>query len=94
MSMLWEKKSELRKLKPSKLDLPDGTKLYINDRLYPYYRGLWNQYKKLWNEQGIFSFFTVNQSIRVKIRENGLYNIITHIDDLKDIFPDEDFTIS
>ena len=88
------KKSELRKLKPSELDLPNGEKLYINESLCPYYRGLWNQCKKLWNKQGIFSFFTVNGSIRIKIRENGPYNIITHINDLKDIFPDEDFTIS
>ena len=88
------KKNELRKLKPSELDLPNGTKLYINESLCPYYRGLWNQCKKLWNKQGIFSFFTVNGSIRIKIRENGPYNIITHIDDLKDIFPDEDFTMS
>ena len=84
------KKSELRKLKPSELDLPNGTKLYINESLCPYYRGLWNQCKKLWNKQGIFSFFTVNGSVR----ENGPYNIITHIDDLKDIFPDEDFSMS
>ena len=87
------KKSELRKLKPSKLDLPNGKKLYINESLCPY-RGLWNKCKKLWKKQRIFSFFTVNGSIRIKIRENGPYNIITHIDDLKDIFPDEDFTMS
>ena len=89
-----QKKSELRKLKPSELDLPNGAKLYINESLCPCYRSLWNQCKKLWNKQGIFSFFTVNGSIRIKIRENGPYNIITHIDDLKDIFPDEDFTMS
>ena len=87
------KKSELRKLKPSKLDLPNGKKLYINESLCPY-RGLWNKCKKLWKKQRIFSFFTVNGSIRIKIRENGPYNIITHIDDLKDISPDEDSTMS
>ena len=42
----------------------------------------------------MFSFFTVDGSTRVKIKENGPYNIIPHIDDLKDIFPDEDFTMS
>ena len=88
------KKSELRKLKPSELYLPNGTKLYINERLCPYYRGLWNQRKKLWNKQWIFSFFTVNGSIRIKMREGGPCNIIAYIDDLKDIFPDEDFTVS
>ena len=41
-----------------------------------------------------FVFFTTNGSIRIKIRENGPYNIITHIDDLKDIFPDKYFMMS
>ena len=41
------KKSELRKLKPFELNLPSGTKLYINESLCPHYRGLWNQCKKL-----------------------------------------------
>ena len=27
------KKIELKKLKPSELDLPNGTKLYVNERL-------------------------------------------------------------
>ena len=88
------KKSELRKLNPSELDLPNVTKLYINESLCPYYRGLWNQFKNLWNKQGIFSFFTVNGSMRIKIKENGPYNIITHIDGWKDVFPDKDFTMS
>ena len=87
------KKSELRKLKLSELDLPKGTKPYINESLCPYYRSLQNQCKKLWNKQGIFSFFTVNGSIKIKLRKNGYYNIITHIDDLKDFFPDKDFTL-
>ena len=86
-------KSELKKLKPADLDLSVGTKLYINESLCPYYRGLWNQCKKLWNRRKLFSFFTVNGSVRVKLQENGSYNIITHIDDLKEIFPEEDFTM-
>ena len=40
-------KSELKKLKPADLDLPVRTKLYINESFCPYYRGLWNQCKKL-----------------------------------------------
>ena len=39
------------------------------------------------------SFFSVNGSVCIKLQENGSYNIITHIDDLKEIFPDEDFTM-
>ena len=40
-------KGELNKLKPANLDLPVGTKLYINESLCPYYRRLWNQCKQL-----------------------------------------------
>ena len=85
--------SELKKSKPADLDLPVGTKLYINESLCPCYRGLWNQCKKPWNRCKLFSFFTVNGSVRVKIQENGSYNMITHIDDLREIFPDEHFTM-
>ena len=88
------KKSELKKLKPSDLDLPSGTILYINESLCPYFRGLLNRCRKLGKKQRIFSFFTVNGSIRIKVRKNDPYNIIiTHIDDFKDFFPDEDFTM-
>ena len=45
---------------------------------------------KKWHKQRIFSFFTLYGSIR----ENDPCNIITHIDDLKDILPDEDFMMS
>ena len=86
-------KSELKKLKPADLDLPEGTKLYISENLSPYYRGLQNEYKKLWNIRNFFSFFTVNGSVCIKLQENGSYNIITHIDEFKEIFPDEDFTV-
>ena len=72
-------KNDLKKLKPADLDLPVGTKLYINESLCPCYRGLWNQCKKLWNRFKLLSFFTVNGSVHVKLQENGSYNIITHI---------------
>ena len=35
-------------LNPNDLDFPEGTRLFINDTLCPYYRVLWNKYKKLW----------------------------------------------
>ena len=44
---IMRRKSELRKLKPSDLDLLNGTKLYINESLCRYYRYLWNQCKNL-----------------------------------------------
>ena len=41
----------------------------------------------------MFSIFTVNGSIRIQIRENGPCNFMTHIDDMKDIFPGKDLLV-
>ena len=86
-------KSELKSLKPADMNLPVRTKLYINESLCPYYRGLWKQCNKLWNKRKLLASITVNGLVRVKLQENGLYNIITHIDDIKEIFPEEDFAM-
>ena len=40
-------KIDLKDLDATDLDLPSGTKLYMNDSLCPCYRGLWNGAKKL-----------------------------------------------
>ena len=41
----------------------------------------------------IFSYFTVGGTVRIRLQEKSPYSIITHIDDLKELFPDEDFSI-
>ena len=84
-------KKDLKDLGTTDLDLPARTKLYINDSLCLYYRGLWNETKKLWSKKKIFSYFTVSGTVRIKLQEKGPYSIITHIDDLKELFPDENF---
>ena len=85
--------SELKKLKPANLDLSVRTKLFIYESLSSYYGDFWNRWKKLWNRCKLFSFFTVNGSVRVKLQEIVSHDIITHIDDLKEMFPEEDFTM-
>ena len=40
-----------------------------------------------------FSYFTVNGTVTVRLQEEGPYSIITHIDDLKEYFPDENFSV-
>ena len=40
-------KKDLKDLNPNNLDFPEGTRLFIIDNLCPYYRVLWNKYKKL-----------------------------------------------
>ena len=83
----------MKDLDATDLDLLAGTKLYINDSLYPYYySGLWDEAKKLCNKKKIF-YFTDNGTVRIRLQEKGPYSIITHIDDLKELFPDEDFSM-
>ena len=41
---------DLKDLNPTDLDFLQGTlRLFGNDSLCPYYRGLWNECKKLWS---------------------------------------------
>ena len=47
-------KKDLNDLNTTDLDLQAGSKLYINNSLCPYFRGLWNETKKLWNKKNYF----------------------------------------
>ena len=40
-------KSQLKGLDPARMDLPEGTKIFVNESLCPKYRGKWNKCKKL-----------------------------------------------
>ena len=72
------------------LDLPEGTKLFINESLYPYHKGLWVIYKKLWNRKRKHCFFTANGIFKFCFEEHDPINVVTHQQDLKDLFPDID----
>ena len=52
-----------------------------------------NAKKKQWTKKRIFSIFTVNGTVRLKLKQDGPYNSITHLDYLKSLFP-ENFTMS
>ena len=84
---------DLKDLDATDLNLPAGTKLYINDSLCPSCRGLWTEAKKLWNKKKMFSYVIVSGTVRIRLQEKGPCSIITHIDDLKELFPDEDFSV-
>ena len=40
-------KKELKSLDPTMLEFPDMTKIFVNESLCPYYRGIWNKSQKL-----------------------------------------------
>ena len=39
-------------------------------------------------------FFTITGTVRAKLQQQGTYKNMLHIDNLKDLFPDECFTFS
>ena len=81
-------KKDLKSLDPTELDFLESTKIYINESLCPYYRGIWNKCKKLRAIQKIHQFYTISGLIRVKLEETGPSREITHMIDLKELFPD------
>ena len=83
-------KKELKSLDSTDLDFPENTKIFMNESLCPYYRGIWNKCKKLRAIQKIRQFYTISGLINVKLDETGPSKIITHKVDLKEFFPDID----
>ena len=83
-------KKRLKDLNPASLSFPEGIKIYVNDSQCPYYWGLWNECNKLWNNKKIYSYFTVNGTVRIKQVKNGPYKSITHVNDVRALFPDDD----
>ena len=75
-------KKKLKNIDGSKFDFNAGVKLYINESLCPYYRGLWGKCKKLWLDKVIFSFYTINGILRIKKCERDRAIPITHDEDL------------
>ena len=51
-------KKDLKDLNPTDLDFPEGTQLFTNHSLCPYYKGLWNECKKLWIKKQNFVFYS------------------------------------
>ena len=74
------------------LDLPRGTKIYINQSLCSYYRILWLKAKRLQNIGSIDNFYISSGTIKIKVTENSSPITITHLDDFKIHFPDIDLS--
>ena len=91
---LMHNKKGLKDFNSTKLSFSEGTKIYVNDSLCPYYRGLWNECNKFWNNKKIYSYFTVNGTVRIKQVEKGPCKSITLINDLRALFPEEQISMS
>ena len=85
-------KKDLGKLDMKEVDLPEGTQVYINQSLCPYYKSLWSKSKKLHTLGKIHSFFISNSTIKLKLQENSVPVAITHNSDFQKYFPDVDLS--
>ena len=52
-------------------NFPDCTKIFVNESICPYYKGLWNKCKAIKNENKLHQFYTINGIIKVKLVEHG-----------------------
>ena len=46
--------------------------------------------KKLWSSKCIHAFWVSNGTLRLKLTENGRVHIITHSQDLDELFPENE----
>ena len=69
-------KRQLKGLDPLAVDLPEGTKIFVSESLWPYWRGIWNKWKKLRDKQKVHQYYTIDGLIRLQIEESGQAKII------------------
>ena len=74
------------------LGFDEDHKIYVNESLCPYYRTLFWKCRKFHELKKIYSYWSFNGTIKVKLSENGRIHAITHIKDLEELFPDDDFS--
>ena len=86
-------KKDLQKLDMEELDLPAGTKIFINQSLCSYYKVLWSKSERLRDLNEIHSFYISNNGIKIRIHKNSKPIIITHVADLEKHFPGIDLSL-
>ena len=72
-------KKDLKDLNTDGLDLPKGTKIFVNQNLCPYYPILWYKSKRLRSMGIINSFYVSGGTVKFKITENSRPLAITHL---------------
>ena len=88
-----ENKKKLKNLSNEELGVETNSKVFVNQSLCKYYKLLWSQCKSLWNDKMIFAFWTTNVSLKLKFRQDRRVHTISHLEDLKELFPEYEFNI-
>ena len=88
-----ENKKKLKNLSNEELGVETNSKVFVNESLCKYYKLLWSQCKSLINDKMIFAFWTTSRSLKLKFRQDGRVHTISHLEDLKELFPEYEFNI-
>ena len=64
--------------------------VFTNDSLCSYYKMLWRKCKKLCSNKYIHAFWVSNGILRLKLTASGRVYVITHSQDLDELFPENE----
>ena len=88
VNLIRKNKNKLKGMNLCSVDI--NNPVFINDSLCSYYKMLWRKFKKLWSSKYIHAFWVSNGTLRLKLTENGRVHIITHSQDLDELFPENE----
>ena len=85
-------RSKLKDTDKTPLGFDEDQAIFINESLCPEYRFLFWKCRLLAKSSKIHSYWTFNGVIKIRVTDGGKINAITHVTDLKSLFPDVDFS--
>ena len=77
---------KLKSVDITRVGLPQGSLVFINQSLCSYYKYLWSLCKRLHSKKLIHSFWVSNGNVNLKVRENTPVLLVSHVSDLEKHF--------
>ena len=87
-----ENRSKLKVSDKTVRGFDQDTKIYVNESLCPAYRFLLWKVRQLIAGKKVYSYWTFNGIIKIKLSDASKIHAIIHIADLRKLFPDVDFS--
>ena len=81
-----QRKKKLKSVDITKVGLPQGSLVFINQSLCSYYNYLWSLCKRLHSKKLIHSFWVSTGNVNLKVRENTPMLLVSHVSDLEKHF--------
>lgn len=91
-NLLLKNRKQFKDKDMTELGIEKDQGVFINENLCPYFKRLIGMANILKKDNHIFSFWTINGTPRIRIREHDeSFVIITHVTDFEKVFPDLNF---